>query len=187
MIKFIVSADVVRGAQLFQGKQDVRYYLNGIFIGKNGKVAGANGHALFVSDHNAGIKKDYIIQLEGVIPAMANEVEFIVMSSDKQSMVIAHCYNAIKSKEKIIGGKLIDGTYPDIDKVIPDHSEAKLKKSKGINMLGLNAGYMASAHKALGNYGVKMTFLNENESVVCRSSNPELPENTMVIIMPTRV
>ena len=190
MKKFIVNAKVVRGATIFQAKQDIRYYLNGVFFGKNGKVVGTNGHAAFVSSHDAKLTKDTIIQITGAIPVFADEVEFIILDNSKESLVMVRCYHSVKGMEKILGGKLIDGKYPDIDKVIPDHSEKALKKCKGINKIGLNAGYMAAAHKAIGvgQYsGMAMSFTDENSAMVCKSGNPNMPDDTLIIIMPMKI
>jgi hypothetical protein len=46
-----MDAQFVRAAQACQAKKDVRYYLNGICIMPQGKIAGTNGHILYTGQY----------------------------------------------------------------------------------------------------------------------------------------
>ena len=71
-----VPAALVKAAMLFQAKNDVRYYLNGIMITKSHIVA-TDGHVMFVSPYESDLRPDeqMIIAIKGKIPAKAHNLE----------------------------------------------------------------------------------------------------------------
>lgn len=73
-----VPAALVKAAMLFQAKQDVRYYLNGIYITQDHIVA-TNGHAMFVSPYESDLKLEepIIVAVKGKIPVKAYNLELL--------------------------------------------------------------------------------------------------------------
>lgn len=49
--------------QLFKARNEVRYYLNGIFFGADGKVCATNGHTMAVGNHDNKIDADILIEV----------------------------------------------------------------------------------------------------------------------------
>ena len=50
-MQFTIDAKLIRAAMACQAKNEVRYYLTGILIAKNGDIVGTDGHALFRGTH----------------------------------------------------------------------------------------------------------------------------------------
>ena len=61
-MKLKVSKLLLEGALIFQAKQDVRYYLNGICFMPDGRVSATDGHrAIIASKHENKIKSNVIV------------------------------------------------------------------------------------------------------------------------------
>jgi len=80
-MQFTIDANLIRAAMACQAKKDVRYYLTGILIAKNGDVVGTDGKALFRGTHawtdkDSVIGDDLIININGTIPISADTVTF---------------------------------------------------------------------------------------------------------------
>ena len=187
MKTFTVKANVVRAAQIFQAQNDVRYYLNGVFVGQDGMIAGTNGHAAFVSSHDADIDQDYIIQIAGVIPKTAKEIELTIIDGK----VIVDCKDRHDKTVKLLAGRILDGKYPDVKKVIPDYSDEAMKELIGRNEISVQAQYMANVSKVFSSSGdfdgVNIKFKDSSSVMLITSTVGRLyPENTFVLIMPVR-
>ncbi len=186
MKTFTIKADVVRAAQVFQAKNDVRYYLNGVFISDDGTIAGTNGHAGFVSSHDAEIDQGYIIAITGLIPKAAHILNITIIEND----VLIKCFTASGRKVKALCGEVLEGKFPDIMKVVPDHSEEALAEVDGMNEITFQAKYMASASKVFsrgGFDGVNVSFKNDSSAIMVTPSLESLfPKGTCVLIMPVR-
>lgn len=64
VMKLKVSKLLLEGALIFQAKQDVRYYLNGICFMPDGRVAATDGHrAMIASKHENKIKSNVIVSI----------------------------------------------------------------------------------------------------------------------------
>lgn len=188
MKEFTVSANVVRAAQVFQAKGDIRYYLNGVFIGKNKTICGTDGAAAFISSHNADIDNDYIIQIPSAIPQPAVELKFMLI--DDTSDVLIHCFDRKGKKIKVICGCLIDGDFPDLARVTPDFSEAAMRDAIPTNSLIFQAKYMAKCENlfpAKRCCAMKVTFTgNDSQAIVAEPVSRDYPEGTKVLIMKVR-
>lgn len=193
MVEFEIDARLVRAAQTFMAKSDVRYYLNGFLVGKDHTIAGTDGHACFVSKHEAELPKDYIIALEAKVPMAFTRVNFTILSDAPSSLVLAYCTNERRGKlgkSKLIGGRVIDGKFPDLEKIIPDHSRKALDESEKIHRLGFNPdliGKWASAFPGRWK-GVQMTFTSATSALLLTPPRgADLPEGTMAIVMPMAI
>jgi DNA polymerase-3 subunit beta len=105
-----INLDIFRAAILFAGKQDVRYYLNGVHV-TAGRVQSSNGHAAFF--HKADIPDgvDVIIPrevLEQVLKVKAKECELSI--GETCSIQCA----GIEFKFRPV-----DGKFPDCQRIIP--------------------------------------------------------------------
>lgn len=62
VMKLKISKLLLEGALMFQAKNDVRYYLNGICFMPDGRVAATDGHRLFVGgSHDNAIEENIIV------------------------------------------------------------------------------------------------------------------------------
>lgn len=140
MITFTIRAPLVKAAILFQAKQDIRYYLNGIRIEPK-RIVATNGHCLWLHNFETelDISESLTVQLKQPIPAKAFNIRFeasenngVAYSEDIDGKVIAAAYF-----------ELIDGQYPDVDKVIAPKQDIKETPE-----IGFNTEYLALLSKA---------------------------------------
>lgn len=181
-----IDAKLLRGAQLCQSKNDPRYYLNGICLSKAGYIYGTNGHALFRGELPDEVKKEikenWILDIESVIPesARAVKIEFL---SDKKGIISLYKGGLLNSDEfKHIYFKVIDGKYPEVDKMLSDIVE----KREPVDHICINPDYVVIAHKVFKKArGFVMNFAGSNSSVHCQTSHPDFGGIEM-LIMPMR-
>ena len=117
MITLKFDADLIRAAMACQAKKDVRYYLQGILIAKNGDVVGTNGKVLFRGAHTFNdcdsLPHDIILSIDGTIPASAQSVTVELSSAGPCATGIARI-----DTNKCFSCYIIDGKYPQYQLVI---------------------------------------------------------------------
>jgi DNA polymerase-3 subunit beta len=113
--------------------EETRYYLNGVYLhiadGENGKVLRAvatDGHRLALADSTAPTGTD---TLDGVIvPRKAvGEVRRLIDSEDGDvSISVSETKIVFRAGRTILTSKLIDGSFPDYQRVIPKGNDKRL-------------------------------------------------------------
>lgn len=164
---------------MFQAKNDVRYYLNGICFMPDGRVAATDGHRLFVSDkHNNKLDDNIIVS---VSKSPTKRYDYAVLDN-KTNTVTYH-----DEHEIMVGAGIcseIDGRFPDIDRVIP-------KETTPTEQIGFNAKYPADAEKLAKLFNPKyeavLFELNGNTSAAVASISAPTGETAKVIVMPMRI
>jgi DNA polymerase-3 subunit beta len=102
-------------------QQDVRYYLNGLLIEMGGgmiRAVATDGHRLALCEIAAGLKSDasqqVIIPRKGVL-----ELQKLLGNDEDVSLSIGTNHIRAKVGDIRFTSKLIDGRFPDYDRVIP--------------------------------------------------------------------
>ena len=123
-----IEAKVLKAANLFTAKGDIRYYLNGIHLNKRGAVEATDGHTGFIVEDETliNIEKSIIIRIHGTIPAKAGMAYIEVVDKDKGMITF-------ENNEVILAFSIIDGKFPDMQRVTPKPSEEEAVKEIGIN------------------------------------------------------
>jgi hypothetical protein len=119
----------VRAAMLFAAKNDVRYYLNGIFLDHRGYIVATDGHTMIriENDECKRLTKSLIIGIRGAkLPAKSMLVELV--SSDYKGGFVRFGRCSIGDIEDARVFEVIDGNYPDIDRVIPRSPLAAIER-----------------------------------------------------------
>lgn len=109
----IIQSKLIRAALVCAAKKDPRYYLCGLHITPK-YIEATNGHVALRLEHGIKTKKNIIVQFEGSIPAKAETTELIF---NKEPMAIHR--DAFQNRISITGIKLLDGRFPDMDRVMP--------------------------------------------------------------------
>ena len=120
MIIFTVDARFVRAAQhACAGPKDKRNYLHGIHFRTGGIIEATSGAVLYQGqwDKYCALKANLILQIDGKIPASADTITFNI-EDDKSSGVCR------TETGKLYSVKVIDGTFPNVDKAIPGNRSA---------------------------------------------------------------
>lgn len=136
-----LDIDFLKRALAFAGKDDNRYFLNGILISKKGFMAASNGHALFKAPCSIRPKRDIIVSrttmecFTSLQPRTSSAPVYFSINDMYISLTI-------KSNRWAIKSSLIDGEYPKLSSIInqpkvyitfPVIAQAKIKNFKPIS------------------------------------------------------
>ena len=178
-MKLKVSKLLLEGALIFQAKQDVRYYLNGICFMPDGRVAATDGHrAMIASKHDNKLTDNVIVS---VSKSPTKRYAYALLDT-KTGIVTYH-----DEHEIMVGAGIcseIDGRFPDIDRVIP-------KQTVATEQIGFNAKYLSDAEKLAKLFNPKyeavLFELNGNTSAAVANISAPTGETAKVIVMPMRI
>lgn len=103
-------------------QQDVRYYLNGMLLELNGsqlRTVATDGHRLATSlcavDSDLAEKLQVIVPRKGIL-----ELARLLEDGDKNAdLVIGSSHIRVKTGDYTFTSKLVDGKFPDYERVIP--------------------------------------------------------------------
>ena len=179
VMKLKISKLLLEGALMFQAKQDVRYYLNGICFMPDGRVAATDGHrAMIASKHENKIKSNVIVS---VSKSPTKRYSYALLDTET-NIVTYH-----DEHEAMVGAGIcseIDGRFPDVDRVIP-------KQTAPTEQIGFNAKYLANVEKLAKLFNPKYEAvrfeLNGNTSAAIANISAPTGETAKVIVMPMRI
>lgn len=155
-------------------QQDVRYYLNGILLeieSERLRGVATDGHRLSVCDGSVQSTSKNLVQVilprKGVL-----ELQRLLTEPDGQVTIII-CSNHVRMEFAGITytSKLIDGKFPDYERVIPQNPTKKVIASRSILKDALHRASILSNEKYRG---VRLKVAPG--SLVASTSNPELEE-----------
>lgn len=178
-MKLKISKLLLEGALMFQAKQDVRYYLNGICFMPDGRIAATDGHrAMIASKHENKLTDNVIVS---VSKSPTKRYAYALLDT-KMGIVTYH-----DEHEVMVGAGIcseIDGRFPDIDRVIP-------KETAPAEQIGFNAKYLADVEKLAKLFnpkweGVRFSLNGNTNAAVANISTPT-GETAKVIVMPMRI
>jgi len=155
-------------------QQDVRYYLNGLLLEVNANLLRAvatDGHRLALKEieQNTGIpeQKQIIIPRKGVI-----EIARLLNSSDELAEIMIgsnHIRLSINGLQ--FTSKLIDGKFPDYERVIPKATNTPLYASREAFRQSLTRASILSNEKYKG-----VRILLKRDSLKALAHNPDQEE-----------
>ncbi len=170
---------LIESASFSMATQDVRYYLNGMYIEINSSeiiVVTTDGHRL--SFNKEELKEQPNLYSEDknfscIIPRKAI-IEIQKNIYEKQEMVELDFFPnhlEFRTEEKKLITKLIEGNYPDYTRVIPDKSKVKLSLNRDdlLNKLHRISILTTDKHR-----GIKVKL--EKEKLILKSTNNEQEE-----------
>lgn len=134
------TADALPFLALFMAKNDIRHYLNGISIKKHPDsgvyLASTNGHSMAVwHDKDGHCDRDYILKISPELLAAVKKKKHTAMlplplerriSMEKSGRLVLGQWGDGELKREIHiqpGTAEIDGTFPDMWRVMPDASK----------------------------------------------------------------
>ena len=178
-MKLKISKLLLEGALMFQAKQDVRYYLNGICFMPDGRVAATDGHrAMIASKHENKIKSNVIISIS---KSPTKNYSYAVI--DTKAKIVTYHNNF----DVLVGAGIcseVDGKFPDIDRVIPTQTAPA-------EQIGFNAKYLADVEKLAKLFNPKYESvrfeLNGNINAAVANISAPTGETAKVIVMPMRI
>lgn len=176
---------------MFQARNDVRYYLNGICFMPDGRVAATDGHRLFVGgNHDNAIEENIIVS---VTKSPTKRYDIAELDTDTGIVTYNMTNNyanedgSIEEILTLVGAgicELIDGRFPDVDRIIP-------KQTAPAEQIGFNAKYLADVEKCAKLFNPKFESvrfeLNGNTSAAVANLRAPSGETAKIIVMPMRV
>ena len=152
-------------------KQDVRYYLNGILLEtqqNNLRAVATDGHRLALCDVGVVIpteeKRQLIVPRKGVQELL----RLLGDSGGEMEIVMSKNHVRIALDNLVFTSKLIDGKYPDYNRVIPEPSAHLVQAQREPLRLSLSRASILSSDKYRG---VKITL--EQNKLRALVQNPE--------------
>jgi len=139
--------------QFAMAHQDVRYYLNGLLLHvqpKRLRVVATDGHRLALSelDRMTGVKDE----IQVIIPrkTVLELMRLVEPSEDTVELHISSNQMQITVDTVRLSSKLIDGRFPDYERVIPEHQNRQLTANREIVRQALTRSAILSNEKFRG-------------------------------------
>lgn len=179
-MKIKVSKILLESALIFQAKKDVRYYLNGICFKADGRVSSTDGHRAFVGGkHEGELTDDIILSITKSPTKSYNYVEI-----DTETGIVSYHDGSLDIRVGVGLCEVIDGKFPDIDKVIP-------KETSPTDRIGFNASYLSDVEKVAKLFNPKWSSvlfeLNGHTNAAAAKLTSPHGETATIIVMPMRI
>ncbi len=166
--------NLLANTQFAMAQQDVRYYLNGLLLEistNNLKAVATDGHRLAFDETEikaaTNESKQIIVPRKGVTELM----RLLQAGKDDASIKVSKNHMQVRSGNLSFTSKLIDGKFPDYQRVIPESSETVVIASREELKNSLSRASILSNEKYRG---VRVVF-NENALRIL-AHNPDKEE-----------
>lgn len=133
-MKIKVSYQNLESAQLCKAKNDVRYYLNGVAFLPDGRISSTNGHVAFIAEGCSSSRKMKDTIIFNIPRKPITKYEYALID-DQLSIITYFDVNDVKLAVSM--AEVIDGRYPDVDRLFNQFKEAPCDK------IGFNADYLS--------------------------------------------
>jgi DNA polymerase III subunit beta len=169
-----VIKHLLEKTQFAMAQQDVRYYLNGLFLEMADGVLRAvatDGHRLAMCEQTEGVDGSDDFQI--IIPRKAVlELGRMLEDSDREISIEVGSNNVrIVMGETIFTSKLIDGKFPDYQKVVPEGADKQVVVERDSMRQALHRTSILSNEKYRG---IRFNFSTNNLELLAH--NPEQEE-----------
>lgn len=161
-------------------QQDVRYYLNGLLFEVSAdylRVVATDGHRLAMHTEKqkiavSGNKLQVIVPRKGIL-----ELSRLLSDSDEPvSLVIGTNHIRARTQAFTFTSKLVDGKFPDYDRVLPKGGDKVLTAVRSDLRQALNRTAILSNEKFRG---IRLMLANDELKIV--ANNPEQEEAEEII------
>ena len=154
-------------------QQDVRYYLNGMLLetgDKHLRAVATDGHRLALCQAELGgeelVQQQVIVPRKGVL-----ELQRLMGGESDLDIQLGANHIRIQLDGIRFTSKLIDGRFPEYERVIPQESSNQLTADKGILRSALQRTAILSNEKYRG-----IRLIIRDSGVVLQAHNPEQEE-----------
>jgi len=166
-----IFKSLLLSVQYAMAQQDVRYYLNGVLLiieGNSLKVVATDGHRLAF---NAGVIKGKFEKQEIIIPRKAVTELCKLLGDTKDNVEIEISSQQVRFSFSDINlvSKVIDGKFPDYERVIPKYSN-QLRISRTLIQQALQRAAILSNEKFRG---VRFVLTEKNLNIISSNSEHE--------------
>lgn len=198
MKSFILDTDILKACSFAMSKEETRYYLMGVHIfEKNGSLVyeATNGHWLVQVISNQDQSEHDCKELNIIIPAtligniiktkfrndFGNDRPQIICSLDATRITL-------EMVDGTISFRLIDGTFPDTAKVIPEKSSCR---DLAFDEIGISTKYLSDVAKSYGaiskNAVAAFAFSGETPDKPVMATAKAEAGDWLSVLMPARI
>jgi DNA polymerase-3 subunit beta len=168
-----VLGKLIEKTHFSMAQQDVRYYLNGMLLetgGKHLRAVATDGHRLALSqaelDGAALDEQQVIVPRKGVL-----ELQRLMTGEGDLDIELGSNHVRIQLEGIRFTSKLIDGRFPEYDRVIPKESSNQLSADRAVLKGALQRTAILSNEKYRG-----IRLIIRDSGVVLQAHNPEQEE-----------
>ena len=170
VVKSALLKRILSKTSFSMASQDVRYYLNGMLLEIQGdKLNGVatDGHRLAFSSAKSGNSE---LEVRNILPrkAVLELAKLLSPGETEVNLLIGPSYVEVKTENLSFSSKLIDGKYPDYDKVFPTGNPLPLEIDKEILQAALSRASVLSNEKYRG-----VRFQLSTNKLKLTANNPE--------------
>lgn len=169
-----VLKQLIENTNFAMAQQDVRYYLNGLLLEiSNGVVrsVATDGHRLALCSHDCDVSPSDTLQI--IIPrkGVTELVKLLEDTDDVVEVQIGANHIKISLNDYIFTSKLIDGQFPDYERVIPKNSDKKMLADREVLRQAMVRTSILSNEKYRG---IRLKL--SNGLLQAQANNPEMEE-----------
>jgi len=168
-----VLGRLIEKTHFSMAQQDVRYYLNGMLLETGGnhiRAVATDGHRLAL--YEAEIEGAALDEQQVIIPRKGVlELQRLLDGKGTVNVELGANHVRIQLKSIRFTSKLIDGRFPEYDRVIPKESSNELKADKASLRSALQRTAILSNEKYRG-----IRLIIRDSGVVIQAHNPEQEE-----------
>jgi DNA polymerase-3 subunit beta len=165
---------LIENTNFAMAQQDVRYYLNGLLLEiSNGIVrsVATDGHRLALCSYDCDVSPPDTIQI--IIPrkGVMELVKLLEDTDDVVEVQVGTNHIQINLNEYIFTSKLIDGRFPDYERVIPKNSDKQILANRELLRQAMVRTSILSNEKYRG---IRLKL--SNGLLQAQANNPEMEE-----------
>ncbi|MEM7540136.1 MAG: DNA polymerase III subunit beta [Pseudomonadota bacterium] len=148
-----VLKGVLEATQFSMAHQDVRYYLNGLLLdldGTNLKAVATDGHRLAMSE--VTVAEPFSESLQVIVPrkGVLEIGRMMAAGPEKAQLSVGDNHLKVVCGSQTLVTKLVDGRFPDYDRVIPKNCDKLVLADRELVKSGLNRASILSNEKFRG-------------------------------------
>ena len=178
-----ITKAVFESAQMSRARNDVRPYLNAIAILPDLRVAGTNGHVLFVGEKaycSNPIKSPVLIDVQ---KSPTQRYHHVVINTKTGLATFRTDKNENMAVSLV---KVVDGKYPDVDKFLSQF------KSQSTSEIGFYSGYLSMIGKVSKLFNpkwrsVKVLLSGNAGMTISEFSSIDDDSKGKLVVMPMRI
>ncbi len=164
---------LLSNTQFAMAQQDVRYYLNGLLLEISAdklRAVATDGHRLALDETNIKTSIDELIQI--IVPRKGiTELTRMLQGDSEIEIQVSTNHIRIKNADTCFTSKLIDGRFPDYNRVIPELSETPVLADREELKNSLTRASILSNEKYRG-----VRIILSSNSLRALAHNPEQEE-----------
>ncbi|MET0049618.1 MAG: DNA polymerase III subunit beta [Candidatus Thiodiazotropha sp.] len=174
-LKESILCNLIENTQFAMAQQDVRYYLNGMLLelDKNDiRTVATDGHRLAMSQKKQALEEPANLQV--ILPRKAViELSRLLTNQDKEIKVeLSNSYIKVLLEHSVFTSKLIDGRFPEYQRVMPTNSDKEVEAEKLSLKQSLTRASILSNEKYRG-----IRFHLKSNVLQLQAHNPEQEES----------